>query len=76
MYNIKNFEYLQNYTPLFKQKAIYLFEPIDQYRPELKNFRHMLTHNYTSFYKDILLLYTDQNIRTFYLSTTFKNLID
>ncbi len=29
IYTIKNFEYLQNHTPLFKQKAIYLFEPID-----------------------------------------------
>ena len=30
IYTIKNFEYLQNTTSLFKDKAIYLFEPIDQ----------------------------------------------
>ncbi len=76
MYVIKNFEYFQNYTSLFKQKAIYLFEPIDQYRPELKNFRNMLLHNYKPFYNDVLLLYPDQGIRPFYLSNTFKNLID
>jgi 7-cyano-7-deazaguanine tRNA-ribosyltransferase len=76
IYTIKNFEYLQNSTPLFKQKAIYLFEPVDQYRPELKNFRLMLLNNYKSFYSDILLLYPDQSIRPFYLSSIFKNLID
>jgi 7-cyano-7-deazaguanine tRNA-ribosyltransferase len=76
VYTIKNFEYLQNSTPLFKQKAIYLFEPVDQYRPELKNFRLMLINNYKSFYSDILLLYPDQSIRPFYLSSIFKNLID
>ncbi|HEY6534319.1 MAG TPA: tRNA guanosine(15) transglycosylase TgtA [Candidatus Nitrosocosmicus sp.] len=74
IHTIKNFEYLQNTTSLFKNKAIYLFEPIDQYRPELKNFRHFLTNNYSSFYNDELLLYPDQNSGPFYLSAIFKNL--
>ena len=69
---LKDFEYLQNYTPLFKQKAIYLFEPLDQYRPELKNFRNMLINNYKPFYNDILLLYPDRGIRPFYLSSILK----
>jgi 7-cyano-7-deazaguanine tRNA-ribosyltransferase len=73
---IKNFEYLQNNTPIFKQKAIYLYEPIDQYRPELKNFRNMMTNNYRSLHDDVLLLYPDQGIRPFYLSAVFKNLLD
>ena len=64
MYVIKNFEYLQNHTPLFKQKAIYLFEPIDQYRPELKNFRNMLINNYKPFFNDVILLYPDQRHKT------------
>ncbi|MGN6821476.1 MAG: tRNA guanosine(15) transglycosylase TgtA [Candidatus Nitrosocosmicus sp.] len=76
MYEIKNFDYLQNCTPLFKQKAIYLFEPIDQYRPELKNFRDMLINNYKPLLSDSLLLYPDQGKRPFYLSSIFKNLID
>ncbi len=76
IYTIKNFEYLQNNTPIFKQKAIYLFEPIDQHRPELINFRNMLINNYRSLYNDVLLLYPDRGIRPFYLSTAFKNLID
>ncbi len=74
IYTIKNFEYLQNTTSLYKDKAIYLFEPIDQYRPELKNFRYLLTNNYSSFYSNILLLYPDQNSGPFYLSAAFKNL--
>jgi 7-cyano-7-deazaguanine tRNA-ribosyltransferase len=73
---VKNFEYLQNHTPLFKQKAIYLFEPIDQYRPELKNFRDMLINNYKPFFNDVLLLYPDPGTRPFYLSNVFKSLID
>ncbi len=76
IYTIKNFDYLQNNTPIFKQKAIYLFEPIDQYRPELKNFRNMLINNYRSLYNDAILLYPDQGIRPFYLSSVFKNIID
>jgi 7-cyano-7-deazaguanine tRNA-ribosyltransferase len=73
---VKNFEYFQNHTPLFKQKAIYLFEPIDQYRPELKNFRDMLINNYKPFFNDVLLLYPDPGTRPFYLSNVFKSLID
>jgi 7-cyano-7-deazaguanine tRNA-ribosyltransferase len=76
IYAIKNFEYLQNNTPIFKQKAIYLFEPIDQHRPELKYFRNMLINNYKSLYNDSILLYPDQGIRPFYLSSVFKNIID
>jgi 7-cyano-7-deazaguanine tRNA-ribosyltransferase len=76
IYQIKDFDYLQNYTPLFKQKAIYLFEPLDQYRPELKNFRHMLINNYKPFFNDSLLLYPDLGKRPFYLSTILKNLIE
>ena len=58
-----------NNTPVFKQKAIYLFEPIDQFRPELKNYRSMLINNYKSPNNNILLLYPDQGIRPFYSSS-------
>ena len=76
IHTIKNFEYIQQNTPIFKQKAIYLFEPIDQYRPELKNFRDMLINNYKPIFNDILLLYPDPGTRPFYLSNVFKSLID
>ncbi len=76
IHTIKNFEYIQNYTPVFKQKAIYLFEPVDQYRPELKNFRNMLINNYRSIDNDVLVLYPDQGVRPFYLSSILKNLIE
>jgi 7-cyano-7-deazaguanine tRNA-ribosyltransferase len=73
---IKNFDYLQDHTSIFKQKAIYLFEPIDQYRPELKNFRQMLLHNYKSVKDDKLILYPDEGIRPFYQSNIFRGLCD
>jgi 7-cyano-7-deazaguanine tRNA-ribosyltransferase len=36
----------------------------------------MLINNYRSFDRDFLLLYPDQGVRPFYLSSIFKNLID
>jgi 7-cyano-7-deazaguanine tRNA-ribosyltransferase len=71
---IKNFEYIQQNTPVFKQKAIYLFEPIDQFRPELKNYRRMLIENYKSPNNNVLLLYPDQGIRPFYSSSILRKL--
>jgi 7-cyano-7-deazaguanine tRNA-ribosyltransferase len=74
---IKNFEYIQQGTPLFKQKAIYLFEPIDQFRPELKNFRKMLINNYSFPAKrNSLLLYPDHAVRPFYSSSILKRLYE
>jgi 7-cyano-7-deazaguanine tRNA-ribosyltransferase len=74
IHTIKNFEYIQQNTPVFKQKAIYLFEPIDQFRPELKNYRNMLINNYKSPNNNILLLYPDQGIRPFYSSSVLRKL--
>lgn len=74
IHTIKNFDYIQDSTPIFKQKAIYLFEPIDQYRPELKHFRNMLINNYKPVNSDVLLLYPDQGLRPFYLSPILQNL--
>lgn len=74
IHTIKNFQYIQQNTPIFKQKAIYLFEPIDQFRPELKNYRNNLINNYNPSNTDILLLYPDQGIRPFYSSSVFQKL--
>jgi 7-cyano-7-deazaguanine tRNA-ribosyltransferase len=72
---MKNFEYIQQNTPIFKHKAIYLFEPLDQFRPELTNYRKMLIDNYRSpSDNDSLLLYPDQGIRPFYSSSVLKKL--
>ncbi len=38
----KNFDYLEDGTPIYKDKAIYFNEPYDQYRPEAKRFRKMV----------------------------------
>jgi 7-cyano-7-deazaguanine tRNA-ribosyltransferase len=72
---MKNFDYIQQNTPIFKHKAIYLFEPLDQFRPELVNYRKMLINNYSSpANTDSLLLYPDQGIRPFYSSSLLKKL--
>lgn len=72
---MKNFEYIHQNTPIFKHKAIYLFEPLDQFRPELTNYRKMLIDNYRSpSDNDSLLLYPDQGIRPFYSSSVLKKL--
>ena len=75
IHTMKNFDYIQQNTPIFKHKAIYLFEPLDQFRPELVNFRKMLINNYRSPPNtDSLLLYPDQGIRPFYSSSILKKL--
>ena len=74
---MKGFEYIQQGTPVFKQKAIYLFEPIDQFRPELKNYRNMLLNNYNfPSKKSCLLLYPDQGTRPFYSSSILRKLYE
>src|ERR671918_822857 len=40
---LKNFELLREGTPLFKQRAIFFFDPIDQFRPEAVRFREMVS---------------------------------
>lgn len=74
IHTIKNFEYIQQHTPIFKQKALYLFESLDQYRPELKNYRNMLINHYKPPNTEILLLYPDEGVRPFYSSAILKNL--
>lgn len=75
IYAMKDFNYVRQNTPIFKHKAIYLFEPLDQFRPELINYRKTLINNYrspTSY--DSLVLYPDQGIRPFYSSSILQKL--
>jgi 7-cyano-7-deazaguanine tRNA-ribosyltransferase len=39
----KNFELLEDGTPLFKEKAVFLYDPQDQYRPEVSRFRKIVS---------------------------------
>ena len=38
----KNIEILEDGTPLFKERAIFFYESIDQHRPEARRFRRMV----------------------------------
>lgn len=68
--SLKNFDNLDYGTPMFKKKAIYFNEPYDQYRPEAKRFREMVT-KYELREKSKILLYPETKIHPFYSSKNF-----
>lgn len=71
---LKDFEFLEYGTPLFKDKALFLFDHDDLYRPELIRYRKKLDF-YRSFHKT-LVLYPDLDLRPFYLSNLHKRLLN
>src|SRR5918993_1102792 len=72
----KTFEYLEEGTPIFKEKAVFLYDPIDQYRPEVKRFRNMVSTFASLKNKERkLILYPDSDIHPFYSTGVFFQLI-
>jgi 7-cyano-7-deazaguanine tRNA-ribosyltransferase len=71
----KTCEYLEEGTPIFKEKAVFFYDPIDQYRPEAKRFRNMVS-KFASLKnkKKKLLLYPDSDIHPFYSTRVFLQL--
>ncbi|HEX2014443.1 MAG TPA: tRNA guanosine(15) transglycosylase TgtA [Nitrososphaera sp.] len=61
-------------TPLFKEKAIYFYEPIDQYRPEAKRYRRMVSEFRTS--KKMLVLCPEGRLHPFYSTRSFGEIVD
>jgi 7-cyano-7-deazaguanine tRNA-ribosyltransferase len=75
----KNFELLEEGTPIFKQKAIFLYDPLDQYRPEARQFRKMVSKFRSSKTCGAdggrkLILYPEPNIHPFYTTQDFKKI--
>jgi len=70
----KNFEFLEDGTPLFKSKAIFLYEPIDQYRPEARRFRRIVS-TFRSVVKKNLVLYPIVQLQPFYTTRDFVQLV-
>jgi 7-cyano-7-deazaguanine tRNA-ribosyltransferase len=70
----KNFEFLEDGTPLFKSKAIFLYEPIDQYRPEARRFRRIVS-TFRSVVKKNLVLYPIVQLQPFYTTKDFVQLV-
>ena len=72
----KTFEYLDEGTSVFKEKAVFFYDPIDQYRPEAKHFRNIVS-KFASLKnkKKKLVLYPDSDIHPFYSTRIFLQLI-
>jgi 7-cyano-7-deazaguanine tRNA-ribosyltransferase len=67
------FEFLEEGTPIFKDKAVFLYSPIDQFRPEVKRFRKIASAFRSK--KKILLLHPDSGVHPFYLTREFINIV-
>ena len=59
-------------TPIFKEKAIFLFSPEDQFRPEILSF-HSYVRNFKS-KKKIVVITRDTNQKPAYVSNEYHNL--
>jgi len=68
----KNSDYLAISTPKFKEKAIFIFEKEDQYRPEIQSY-HNIVRNFKS-KKKTLILTKESNTKPAYLSLEYLSL--
>jgi 7-cyano-7-deazaguanine tRNA-ribosyltransferase len=69
----KDIEVLEDGTPLFKERAIFFCDPIDQYRPEAKRFRKTVASFQSS--KRKLILCPEHEIHPFYSTKIYKEII-
>lgn len=72
LFNTDEFEFLAAGTPLFKEKAVYFFDPIDQFRPEAKRFRNMASSFRSA--KKKLIMFPEGEVHPFYSTRGFKEL--
>ena len=70
----KDIEMLEEGTPLFKEKAIFFYDSIDQHRPEAKRFRRTVT-KFQSSNKKKLILCPEDEIHPFYSTTSYKDIV-
>ncbi len=68
-------EYLEQCTPIFKDRALFISLPIDQYRPELTRFRRLVCTNIRSD-KSMLVLLMEPEEHPFYTSSRYKVIKD
>ena len=71
--NFPNYEFLELGTPIFKKKAIYFYEPLDQYRPEARRFRSMILRFKTR-KEGNLILFPEGQVAPFFSSKAFHKL--
>jgi len=70
---LKDIEMLEDGTPLFKERAIFFYNPIDQYRPEAKRYRKTVIEFQTK--KKKLILCPEGEIHPFYSTNDFKEAV-
>lgn len=68
---LKDLEMLEDGTPLYKDKAIYLYNPIDQYRPEARRYRRMVASSFKTA-KKRLVVCPEGEVHPFYSTRVFK----
>jgi 7-cyano-7-deazaguanine tRNA-ribosyltransferase len=66
------FDFIADGTPLFKEKAIFFFDPVDQHRPEARRFRQAVSRFTTA--KKKLVMFPEGEVHPFYATRGFKAL--
>jgi 7-cyano-7-deazaguanine tRNA-ribosyltransferase len=69
----KDVEMLEDGTPLFKERAIFFYDPIDQHRPEAKRFRKAVATFESS--KKKLILCPEGELHPFYSTRSYKDIV-
>jgi 7-cyano-7-deazaguanine tRNA-ribosyltransferase len=67
------FDFVADATPLFKEKAIFFFDSVDQNRPEAKRFRQAVLRFEPA--KRKLVLFPEGEVHPFYATRGFKELV-
>ncbi len=68
----ENSKFLAKTTPKFKERALFLFGPNDQFRPEISSY-HAVARNFKSDKKELVLV-SDSQDKPFYLSKSYRQL--
>jgi 7-cyano-7-deazaguanine tRNA-ribosyltransferase len=68
----RNYLYLEDGTPIFKKKAVFFMETIDQYRPEASRIRKIFDSFRTN--KKKIILFPDTHVSPFYTSHEYHKL--
>jgi 7-cyano-7-deazaguanine tRNA-ribosyltransferase len=67
---LKDIEMLESGTPLFKERAIFFCDPIDQHRPEAKRFRRVVKEFHSK--KKKLILCPEGEVHPFYSTRIYR----
>jgi len=69
----KDIEMLEDGTPLFKERAIFFYDPIDQHRPEARRFRRAAAAFQSK--KKKLVLCPEEQVHPFYSTKTYREIV-